>query len=441
MKKLITISILFILISFSVSAKGEPDVGWPKWRGPTGDGISTETDWNPEVLADGPEILWELDIGTGYSNVAILNNRLYTLGYISKEKVGYVYCLAADSGKEIWRQPYLGEKPGAPQPSPVIDGDYLYVLSSEGILMCLAARNGKVQWSKDIISEFGVVKPFFAFGGSPVVAGELIILTANSSGLALDKKTGSVVWESAKPPSIGDLVVLNVGFTSGVSYSTPVLYHREGKQYAIISGWKGLHSVDVETGEVHWLYEWELYSGGQIADPLIFDDKVFIVPGGRPDGVLLDIAGDDPSVLWMNRELKSECASPVLIDGYFYVYDGKPGAGRDNLKCINAQTGQIMWETRIFKEIWQYPKDFDVKVVDPKMEVPSFTAAHGYLIILEGNGTLRIAEATPTTYKEISSAAIIKGYGHQFWTHPVLYNGKIYCRDFRGPLICVDVSN
>jgi hypothetical protein len=72
----------------------------------------------------------------------------------------------------------------------------------------------------------------------------------------------------------------------------------------------------------------------------------------------------------------------------------------------------------------------------------SLMAADGKLIILEADGTLRIAEATPTGYKEISSGDVLEGERklRQFWTPPVLCNGKIYCRNFAGDLVCIDVS-
>ena len=52
------------------------DFDWPRWRGPNGDGISMEKDWNPEALAGGPKILWKVDVGAGYSNVVYILNIL-----------------------------------------------------------------------------------------------------------------------------------------------------------------------------------------------------------------------------------------------------------------------------------------------------------------------------------------------------------------------------
>ena len=68
------------------------------------------------------------------------------------------------------------------------------------------------------------------------------------------------------------------------------------------------------------------------------------------------------------------------------------------------------------------------------------TAAAGKLILLEQNGTLHIVEATPTAYKEISSSRL-KGTIPKFWLAPVLYRGRIYARNLKGDLLCVDVSS
>jgi hypothetical protein len=70
-------------------------------------------------------------------------------------------------------------------------------------------------------------------------------------------------------------------------------------------------------------------------------------------------------------------------------------------------------------------------------------AADGKLIILDQEGMLFIAEATPASYKEISSCDVLAGEQkfRQFWTPPVLCKGKIYCRNSYGDLVCIDVSN
>ena len=112
------------------------DYDWPRWRGPNGEGISMETDWNPEALKGGPKILWKVDVGTGYSNVAIKDNRLYTMGSRS------VYCFNSETGKEIWQ--YSFEIVSETQSTPTIDDKYIYALNTEGVIVCLKVKNGKL---------------------------------------------------------------------------------------------------------------------------------------------------------------------------------------------------------------------------------------------------------------------------------------------------------
>ena len=64
--------ILFTLIFITCTVIGiAEDFDWPRWRGPSGDGISMETGWNPKALSEDPKILWKTNVGLGYSNVTI----------------------------------------------------------------------------------------------------------------------------------------------------------------------------------------------------------------------------------------------------------------------------------------------------------------------------------------------------------------------------------
>ena len=419
-KTLVCVLVIFVF-GISIQYAIADDFDWPRWRGPNGDGISMETDWDPAALAGGPKILWKVDVGTGYSNVAIKDNRLYTMGLKSREWV--VFCLNAKTGKKIWQYPF--EDIRDPQSTPTIDEKSVYVLSTEGILMCLKVKNGKRRWVKDLVNEYAARVPFYGFAGSPVVAGELVVLTANSTGMALNKYTGELVWSSAPPPK-----ERYPDDSTGIDYSTPVVFARGDKQYAIVSGYNGVSSVDVETGEQLWLYDWGKHPasiGNQVADPLLFEEKLFIVEyhSLHPGSFLLDIGGNDiPKLMWVNRESCSNNGSPVAIDGYIHVCQDGIQGGLGSLRCLNAKNGEILWEEAL-----------EGKPI-------TLLASEGKLIILDSQGRLFIAEASPYGYKEISSCDVLEGERtlRMFWTPPVLCNGKIYCRNYTGDLVCIDVS-
>ena len=52
-------------------------------------------------------------------------------------------------------------------------------------------------------------------------------------------------------------------------------------------------------------------------------------------------------------------------------------------------------------------------------------------------GDLVLAEASPTAYKELGSAHVIEG---RAFTAPVFANGKVYARNTKGDVVCLDLS-
>jgi outer membrane protein assembly factor BamB len=228
-------------------------------------------------------------------------------------------------------------------------------LSHEGKLFCLNVKNGKLRWEKDLVTDYGAVRPYWGFAGSPVVEGELLILTANTSGIALNRNTGQMVWGSEKPPK--KVSALN-SETTGVDYSTPFLYDHEGKRYALITSWKGVFSVDVHTGKPLWLDEWDSYTGSQVPGPVMTGNKVFvdesITSKKSTASRLFEITDKGPNVLWRSPDLYTEITTPVIVDGYIYGCQGGPYTGAAALRCIDLETGRLMWDKSLPDETsWQ----------------------------------------------------------------------------------------
>ena len=87
------------------------------------------------------------------------------------------------------------------------------------------------------------------------------------------------------------------------------------------------------------------------------------------------------------------------------------------LKCIEFATGKQKWE-------------------QPDIPVGGIAAADGKLIVMSQHGELMIAPASPDGFNVTSRAQVLGG---RCWTVPVLANGRIYCRNARGDVVCVDV--
>jgi outer membrane protein assembly factor BamB len=413
----ILVTLFIFMIKNPIVIHGEsqaPD--WPGWRGPNGKGISNETNWDPNALAGGPNILWRVDLGRGYANVAIKDNRLYTMGL--KDRKPTVFCFNAENGRENWR--FSTDSFGDPQSTPAIDGKYVYALNNVGTLLCLKSKNGRVHWQKDLVREYKTEKIPYGYSGSPVIVDELIILNVNTSGIALNKNTGDLVWASP----------VHTGKKNSQGYhATPVIYSNDGKKHALFLSGTGLSSVEAATGKKEWYYEFFSSLSANVADPEIFQNMVllrnsYIIKRSE----VIDISGNEPHVLWQNKNMRNDLSTCVQLDGYIYGSDGDYYGGGEYfknlfLRCIDFKTGEVIWEEGKMKSNL------------------SLTAAGNKLIILEENGTLHIAEATPSSYREISSCDVLGGEEkfRKFWTPPVLCNGRIYARNYYGDLICIDV--
>ncbi len=370
---------------------------WARWRGPDGTGISKETAWKPEALATA-KIKWKASVGQGHSAVAVAGKRVTTMG--NQDGNDVVTCLDEETGKEIWKHSYKcdpGNYPG-PRAMPVVDGACVYTVSRSGDAFCLDAKTGKVVWKAGVLAGGGR-NITWGLAGSPLVAGNLVVYNASSYGVMLNKANGQKVWSSP-------------GGASG--YASPVLFNLKGRDCLAFFGAKEVTVADLKGGQKLGSFPWVTEYDVNAADPVYFDGKLFIASGYNRGCALLDVAaGLKP--LWENKNMRCHFSSPVYLNNHIFGVDGNTGGGQ--LRCIDPRTGEPKWTQGGGFE--------------------NLTAANGKLIAIDKGGVLRVVEADPAAYKEISKATVIPGGGTK-WTAPVLANGTIKCRNAAGEPVCVE---
>ncbi|MFC1715401.1 PQQ-binding-like beta-propeller repeat protein [Candidatus Poribacteria bacterium] len=406
MKAIIIVS-MSILFCFLATTSFAAD--WPQWRGPSRDGVSSETGWSSSWPEDGPKQAWKLSVGIGYSSVAVSDGRVYTMGNV--DKTDTIYCLNADTGAEIWKHSYActAEGNGYPGPAstPTVDGGFVYTLSREGHVHCLKAESGDVVWSKHVVEDFGVTSPEWSFASSALVLGEKLILDTGMA-LALDKSTGELLW---KTKDYGDAWKDTKNHPQGGGYSSAVAFNLDGSERVAVLNSTGLVILDPGNGQELMLHPWETPWNVNAATPLISGNEVFIASSDS-GGALIQITEDKLVSVWQSKEMKNHLNSSVLWEGYLYGFD------ESQLSCLDWKTGEVKWTQK-------------------DLGKGSLMLADGKLIALSDNGNLVIAEASPDGFKELASAKILSGL---CWTVPVLANGKIYCRNHPGDLVCIDVK-
>jgi outer membrane protein assembly factor BamB len=399
---------------------------WPQWRGPARSGVSSETGLLKQWPAAGPRLVWQQTrAGYGFSTPAVAGNRIYLL---SNEGVQneFVRALNVANGRLMWstRIGRVGNPdqspayPGA-RSTPTVDGTVVYALGSDGDLVALSAHNGNVLWKKNLRTEFGGVPGTWAYAESPLVDGNTLVLTpgGKTSLVALDKKTGAVIWKSVVPGGEpAGYASVAVATTGGV------------KQYVTFLE-KGLVGVDARTGAFLWRDNRTADgSAANIPSPVVGGDFVYhsTSQGGGALVKLTAAAGKvTAQPVYHEKRLPGANGGTVLIGNYLY------GTNSQSLLCVDAASGTVKWQER-------------------GIGTAALTVADGRLYLHGENGDVALVEASPDGYRERGrftppgqpdrgSSRGGPAAAAKAWAHPVVANGRLYIRDLE-TLWSYDVS-
>jgi len=374
---------------------------WPNWRGPNHNGISTETGWQTNWPQPGPKLLWEALVGIGFSSIAVSDGRVYTMGNISENDI--IWCFDAESGKLLWRYSYPSPKDakyyeGGPSATPTIHNGKVYTLSKRGKFFCLDAATGKVLFTKDLQKDLGIKIPTWGLASSALIVGDKIFFNAATAGLALNISDGSLVWKNGSGPA---------------GYATPVPFSYNGKTYLAIFGARELFVVAADSGQILARFPWKTGYDVNAADPIIVaGNKIFISSGYNKGCALLKLTSKGLTAIWQNKNMRNHFNSCIFWQGHIYGIDER------TLKCLNLDTGEELWRKSGYNK-------------------GSLILADGKIILLGERGKLAVAPASPQGFNELAVAPILSG---KCWTTPVLANGRIYARNAKGRLVCVDVK-
>lgn len=396
-----------LLLLFLASLAQAAD--WPKWRGPEGNGITTEsvapTTWDKE----GPKRLWKAKVGVGFTAATVAQGRLYTLGNLDKGDVATLWCLNTDNGALLWKKEWPSKLQaemyeGGPNATPIVDGDRLYAIIKPTLVVCLDAAKGDMRWEKQMTNEFNCGIEDWGITGSPLIAGDKLILNYGTDGTALDKLTGKLLWKT------GDHTP---------SYNSGALATAQGEPTLLMFATNHLAAIRLRDGAEQWQVPFGRGYFCHAADPVVNGDSVYV--GSADDGgMVVRFANGQPETLWKHRQMGNFFTSSILHGGHLYginVCDTK-GTSEAELKCVAWETGEVKWTQMGFGH-------------------GSFIFAGDSLVALSDKGELSIAKVSPKKFELIRRDQVIGG---KCWTPPSLANGRLYIRNAAGDLVCLEVG-
>jgi len=320
-----------------VTARAED---WPEFRGPTGQGHSGETGL-PIEWSETRHVVWKVDVpGSGWSSPVVGGGRVWMTSAVNARGTS-LRALAFDveTGRlvvntEVARAggPLLNPKNTLASPTPILDGDRVYVhFGADGTAALTTA--GEIVWKDRFVYESQ-----HGNGGSPALYNDLLIFSCDGADtafiVALDKRTGKVRWKTFRRQPYDQ------------AYSTPLVVRVGEKDQVVSVGAYRAAAYDPQNGREIWRVG---YSDGfsNVPRPVFGHGLVFIATGFntpsliavRPDGT-----GDvtRSHTAWTMTRAAPLTPSPILVGDELYVVNDV-----GILSCLDARTGELRWIQRI----------------------------------------------------------------------------------------------
>lgn len=440
-----------------------PVADWPQFLGPTQDNISPETGLLETFPADGPRVLWKLQLGSGYGSPSVRGDLLVV--HHRKGNSEIVEALDPATGKSRWHFDYptrfvdpFGYSSG-PRCSPILTADRCYTFGAEGVLLCLDLATGQQIWRRDTGTDFDVPEAFFGVGSSPILEGKLLIAMVggqpNAGVVAFEAATGKTVWENvgAKTwngvPMTGwpgeRVVQWNVNdpaYNKQASYCTPVAATIHGQRHILCCTRQGLVSLDPATGAARFSYWFRSRADSSVnaMTPVVSGDTVLISSAYFKSGsVLLRVQPDGNSVeeVWKGLQLEMHWSRPVLAEGHLYAFSGR-NEPDGRFRCVRLADGKLQWDR---DEGW--PNGGHSKLA-PGEAAPnvfgrgSAILADGKIIALGEAGLLGLFKPNPEKIEEIARWQV-PHLRYPCWAGPALANKRLFLRSDE-MLVCLDFA-
>jgi outer membrane protein assembly factor BamB len=423
MNKLVVASlfILSIILSltpvlFQASETGTGD--WPMWGGtPDRNMVSAMKglpgEWDVKT---GKNIKWVAKLGSqSYGNPVVSGGMVFvgTNNELLRDPKqpgdrGVLMAFRESDGEFLWQQTHAKVEAGRANDwpyqgvasSPLVEGEHLYYTTNRGVVMCLDIQgfrdnendgdvkdekltsqfDADVVWSFDMMEQVGSY-PHNLSNSSPVIWGDIVYVSTSNgqdeshvnipsprapSIIALNKKTGQLVWEDN---SVEDRILHG-------QWSTPSV-GRIGGIVQVVSaqgdGW--VRGYEAETGKKLWEFDtnpkdatWPRTRNELIGTPVIVEDRVYIANGQDPEhgegtghfyAIDATKRGDITQTgrIFHYDKIRRSISTAAVADGLVYISDFS-----GFLHCLDARTGQPYWTHDTFAAIWSSPFVADGKV-------------------------------------------------------------------------------
>ncbi|MFP6581624.1 MAG: PQQ-binding-like beta-propeller repeat protein [Candidatus Hydrogenedentota bacterium] len=398
---------------------------WPSFRGPSFDNISADaptlaTSWP----ANGPEILWSVDIGNGYAAPSVLNGIVYLMDYDEEDRKDLLRAFSLEDGSEIWRRSYkvmVKRNHGMSRTIPAVTESTIVTIGPKCHVVCLDTATGDFKWGIDLQSDYGTVEPLWYAAQCPLIEDGKVLLAPCGTDvlmMAVDCDTGEVQWTTPNPRKWD------------MSHASIIPMTILGKKMYVYAALGGILAVSAEEDDIGSIL-WEIHWVAKVVAPSpvpVGDDHILITAGYGTGNMMLKIVESggtySAEVEYAHAPgdgLSCEQQTPIYSDGLLYgIMPKDAGSLKGQFVAYNPD-GSLNWSSGS----------------DNRFGFGPFLKADNKFYILDDHGVLTMLEASTSGYKQLGQAEVL--HGHDPWGPIALAGSRMLLRDMDN-LICVEIG-
>lgn len=354
----------FVLLALICSPALAQD-NWPDWRGPHHNGHADAVGL-PTVWSETENVVWKTAIHDfGWSSPVIWENQIWLTTATKEGHELYAVCVDFNTGKIIHDiHMFHVDNPQKKHtrntyatPSPAIEEGRVYVHFGTNGTACLDSKTARVLWQRTDLNCDHMQGP----ASSPFIFENILIIHVEGTDVqyvtALDKNTGKTIWKTDRPKELyqGPPVWRK-------AYITPIIIEVNGKKQLISNGAQVCIAYDPYTGKEIWRV---VYGGDSTIARAVFGGGLLYLNTGfdRPSPQLWAVdpfgKGDlsETHVKWKISKNVPGMGSVIYVNGLIFMAD-IPGT----ISCVDAKTGQFLWEHKAKGEFSSSPIYSDGKI-------------------------------------------------------------------------------
>jgi len=367
-----------------------------QWRGADRRGMYQETGLLQVWPEGGPELLWEFtEAGNGYSSPLITDDRIYITGEI--DTVTYLFALEK-SGELIYQVP-VGKEwtinyPGS-RSTPILVDDLIYLTTGMGTVACLEAKDGKVRWSLNMMSDLHAPGITFGYAEGLLVDGNTVFCTpgnADTNVVALNRFTGKIQW-------------IGKGLGEHTAYCSPLLIRLPARNIMVTFTAHALLGIDTKDGSLLWSHKQDFEGDVHVNTPWFEDGFIYYITGDGNGSVKLKLSDDGTTIteVWRNKSCDNTMGGFIKLGNDIYTasYEKRKWYVQD------ATTGDNVDSVKFDKGITVF--------------------ADNMLYLYNERGQLGLFKPNGPSMEMVSSFKITRGT-KAYYAHPVICDGIMYVR-------------